>query len=426
MEIQNLVQKTGFTDSLNYQLKSAGVGSSSKRMMCQSLSPDYTGSSSSTIRIRIPCGQYGTYLDGSQSYLMFDVVNTTADPGVDIGGAPIETPIVLDGHCSSVFRRFEVYANGGNDRIEDIQEYNALYSMFLDLQTNYVDRVCYLNLLQGCDQNRTGVSISRGEKRTFCMPLISGLLNGDKYVPLGKMQNDLEIRIQLEDGIRAFVGANNDYQLENVQYVAQIIELDAVAEQSLPSDNNMYVWGGESFSNHNDIINEYVGSASIYLPFKYGSLKTVWLIHRNDTNFTNTEYRAITGRSKANLDQYQFAIGSQMVPPNPVRTTNGTSEVAMEVFRALHSVNLPSGGILTNGIFSKENTTTENGAFVLAQELESFSRKNDVLQSGTNTIGSTCYYKGTYNSVPDQMRVDAWAHFDTIYIVSEGQLQMQV
>jgi len=423
MEIQNLVQKTGFTDSLNYQLKSAGVGSSSKRMMCQSLSPDYTGSSSSTIRIRIPCGQYGTYLDGSQSYLMFDVVNTTVEP---VGGAA--TPIVLDGHCSSVFRRFEVYANGGNDRIEDIQEYNALYSMFLDLQTNYTDRWSYLNLLQGCHSanEREGVSIARGERQTFCMPLISGLLNGDKYVPLGKMQNDLEIRIQLEDGIRAFVSDDNDYQLENVQYVSQIIELDAVAEQSLPSDNNMYVWGGESFSNHNDIITANAGSASIYLPFKYGSLKTIWLIHRNDTNFTNAPNKAITGRSKASLDQYQFAIGSQMVPPNPVRTTNGCSEVAMEVYRALHSVNLPSGGVLTSTTFNREDVTTENGTFLLAQELESFSRKNDVLQSGTNTIGSTCYYKGSYTLVPNQMRVDAWAHFDTIYIVSEGQLQMQV
>ena len=96
-------------------------------MICQSLSSTYSGSSSTTIRIRIPCGQYATYLDGSQSYLMFDIVNTTAEPD------PVaDTDIVLDGHCSAVFRRFEVYANGGSSQTEDIQEINCLYSMFLD------------------------------------------------------------------------------------------------------------------------------------------------------------------------------------------------------------------------------------------------------------------------------------------------------
>jgi hypothetical protein len=102
----------------------------------------------STVRIRIPSGRAGSYLNPHKSYLSFVVENKTSVASLNALGTAAACTIDanglahaqlrLDGSAYSVIQTQEIY--NSSNLLESIQNANVLYNILCDLQTNMISR----------------------------------------------------------------------------------------------------------------------------------------------------------------------------------------------------------------------------------------------------------------------------------------------
>jgi len=442
----------GITKKLNFSEKKPV--SAPARSMRVFLTPfnksEFTGQNTEVVQIRIPSGKRGQYLDTSQSYLQFTINNTS------------DRPMLLDGCAMSVINRFEVWANASSLQCEDLQEYGTFYNMLLDLKKDSTERGNGDNLLLGCSgglkvsgvtsgdpvvvsgissPNRDGVVILPTESRTFCLPVSSGILAIDQYLPIGAMSGDMEIRMTLENVKKAFVytelavavddnpyggaydAGNGSYTLTNVRYVAQMVELDPTTEQGvMQKSGGVYQISSESFNSvsHTLASSATPTSANVYLPFKQSSLKSIFAVHRPTANLSTALNKSNTGRVKANISQYQFDIGGTLFPQQPVIVDSAGAEVFMELKRALQSVAIVNGGGCINEVnWNQDTCTTGDATFTICQEFESISEADNVLMSGSNVRNASIHFKSQYSSLASDMTLLFISHYDINVTIDE-------
>ena len=415
--VNEIVQSTGLPDNMDYQLKKAGVGAQSKRILYPSTQTTYVGNSSTTISIPISTGTPGQYLDPSQSYLSFRITNYTtnnADPVVN-------QAVKLDGNCNCVFRRYELYSNNGSNQIKDCIGYNVLYNMMMDAQVNEDERKNYMGLMMGTTVNQLGQTLTAGANKLFNTNLLCGFMNGEKYIPLGAIKSgDLELRFSLEDAqtaLKTSAGTHiPGYTITDVHFVAQIVELDSENEALVQmSSGGVFAWGSEEYLNHNTSLAT-ANTQNILIPFNKGSLKGLYTCMRETADLTAVNKLSLGGRQKNTISQYQYQIGSSMVPPVPINC-NDIALCCSELLRSFHSINHPSGGIINKTNFIVENED-DGGTFMIGTELENFSNKDDVLQSGTDTTSSNIYFKGQFTG-GENCRYDFFGMYDVIYVIDQ-------
>jgi len=446
----------GITKKLNFsEKKPVSAPARSMRVFLLPFNKsEFTGQNTEVVQIRIPSGKRGQYLDTSQSYMQFTINNTSL------------RPMLLDGCAMSIINRFEVWANASSLQCEDIQEYGTFYNMLLDLKKDSTERGNGDNLLLGCSgglkvsgvvsptagadpdnisgissPNRDGVVILPGASRTFCLPVVSGILAIDQYLPIGAMSGDMEIRMTLENVKKAFVydaravtadnnpyggayvAGEGSYTLTNVRYVAQMVELDPTTEQGIVGSNGgVYHISSESFGSvsHTLAQSDTATSANVYLPFKQSSLKSIFAIHRPTANFATELNKANTGRIKAKLLQFQFDIGGQLFPNQPVNVDSAGAEVYMELKRALQSVSLVNGGGCINEVnWNQDTCTTGDATFTICQEFESISESDNVLMSGSNVRNASIHFKSQYSELDADMTLTFYSHYDINVTIDE-------
>ena len=117
----------------------------------------FTGSS--TIRIEMPCGRKGTYLNCQQSYLSFTYEPRSGANGAAAGLGPTALP---RGGASSLIESVSVYC--GSNLLSRVRNYAAVRNMFRDLQCNRSDQSGAISVLEGIDSNddRLGATVAAG------------------------------------------------------------------------------------------------------------------------------------------------------------------------------------------------------------------------------------------------------------------------
>lgn len=380
-----------------------------------------------TLRFDIPTGTYATYLNNAQSYLKFKITNTDAD-----GAA------VIQKHVSSMFKSLTIYHAG--NLLESIEDYGSLYCTFLDGQVNAVDSQTVLSF-QGCDTHAsnnivlTGESIASTADLAVTMPLaLSGILGAqlNKYLPIGAMGGaDLRVELELQplakivDAGHAGL-AQGDVTISEAEFVSQIVQIDPAAQAEIDRQaQGIYQLSTESYR-HYSTTKATESSLSFNIPAKFSSLKGIILVHRS----TNAAVTGIQGNNQARctggLTQYNFKVGSLLVPQKPVKVLGTTTagkdgaEAYMEfqkVFASVSNIDAHSRIDRTNYNINAADVAT--GTFVIGQELESFSNRTEVLEQGINTLGSGIYFEGTYSGAY-ACNVDAWANFDMMLVIEGG------
>jgi len=141
------MSESSFPQSLDYSPNPLSISARSYESKCipESSSTSYP---SEIVRIRIPSGRAGSYLNQNKSFLSFTVVNTSTATAVD---QPVESSkgyedsmarnyakLYIDGSAYSVIQTQEVY--NSSNLLESIQNANVLYNMLVDMQTGMSSR----------------------------------------------------------------------------------------------------------------------------------------------------------------------------------------------------------------------------------------------------------------------------------------------
>lgn len=139
--------ESSFPQSLDFSPQPLAISARSYMAKCVPESSS-TGRPNEIVRIRIPSGRAGSYLNNSKSFLSFEVVNDSTCPKLTASVGISDTPPVailrdsklhIDGSAYAVIQTQEVY--NSSNLLESIQNANVLYNMLVDLQTSMGSRL---------------------------------------------------------------------------------------------------------------------------------------------------------------------------------------------------------------------------------------------------------------------------------------------
>jgi hypothetical protein len=316
---------------------------------------------------------------------------------------------------------------------------------------------------------RKGAQLFGGnlQKLTFCMPLISGVvgLGCDKLLPIGALNDDIRIELTWEQNNVAVcystTTANAGWTIISAELELTIIELSdegqSMVESVTPFSNPIFLHGNSWRHYVSTLAAQNGGQTSMLVPARFASLKTLVLCPRRSTELTGTTSYSLSSRINPNLTQYWWRIGAYIIPNKMVylnnsNSTGSYSEAYCEVVRSFHSLTAPQfssginfsyynsqdaandatiggGASSTVGGVSQASTAlnTYNNAFAIAQELESWANRSDILISGMNTLASQIFFEANIATTGPTVAYtfDFYANYDHILVLQNGLLSVK-
>ncbi len=185
------MSESSFPSSLDYSPNPLSISARAYESKCVPESSS-TARPGEIVRIRVPSGRAGSYLNQNKSFLSFTLVNTStaqsieeiqdnADGNEDQYGRNY-AKLFVDGSAYSVIQTQEVY--NSSNLLESIQNANVLYNMLVDLQTSMSSRLTGSSILgigatglmsQAWSQYRAQTLVTNtGQEGIFSFNLIGG------------------------------------------------------------------------------------------------------------------------------------------------------------------------------------------------------------------------------------------------------------
>jgi hypothetical protein len=364
---------------LLYQTKIEPAGAKAGRSNIQPQNGTDGYAANSTIIFNLPTRNNLVFVP-SESYLKFNAVitNTSATAG---------TYYRLDSNGSHGFiRRIRVFH--GSNLIEDIDNYELLAKMMMDLQAPADATYGKYSVIAGTSNDMVGAlstvtftpaaaftavgdinnaitslvtSINASKSKvlqpnrgallnigdvaqngqvitqTYCLNLISiiGTLCNEKYFPLFACTSaPIRVEIQLAPNLLNVVATDQagSFVLNNVEYVMNTVELSDAAmgiiQNSLQGAPLQFT--ATSYRNYvwNGSVPAGGTSFAVPIPAKFSSLKSVLVAQRNATNGVGTATYFPCSSCKFSLSQYYFRIGPTVYPSKyPASTAEYFSEL---------------------------------------------------------------------------------------------------
>jgi len=438
-----------------YNLKASSVRARSYRASIPpSNSQTFTGAQ--TAIFYIPCGRKNSFIDPTQTYLKFTVKNNDGT-----------NAFFVDNIASSFINRLDIFH--GSNMIDTIQQYNVLASYIKDFTLNSSESYG-LSSMYGTSVDATtaskcrqGLSLPSSSSATFCIPLLSSIFsNCDKMLPIGQLYDDIRIELTWEANTQAIcaAGGTPTWTVTDAQLMCQIIELSdegmQQVESATPFNNPVYI--------HSTSYRHYVstlpagtgGTFSTLVPSRFASTKTLIMLPRRAPEIAAATTHSISTRFNPAINSYWWRIGGAMIPQKPVTLYNpnagaGYAEGFAEIMKSWHSLSSPDmcGGLnlttfnatdildanvdasVPTGIPSSATTSKGSAGytagFAIAQELESFANRSDLLLSGMNTLSSQVFFecnlglKSDFSCLPlTATTLDFYAQYDQILVIENG------
>jgi hypothetical protein len=267
---------------------------------------------------------------------------------------------------------------------------------------------------------------------------------------LGLLSDDIRLEITFESsavGVCAAAGTPAfkviDFQLE-----LSITELSDEGEnmvRSIANPDEPIYFHGTSWRHYTaSIPASQSGSYATLVPARFASLKQIAVLPICSTSSTSATSYSIGSRTNCAIDSYFFRVGASIIPNNPVVLNNNTGGYGesyaqlLTSWHALHSVshssvlgteyNVNDAAIAnTNVIAQHTGANSYKNGFAIAQEMESFSNRSDILLSGYNTLSSQIFFEANINATgpTTAYTLHFFAWYDHILVLERGLLSVK-
>ena len=422
---------------VNYKdiLPLAIPSSSNRRQFLPVNGSAFTPTGSNIIRIDVNAD---SMLDTQHSYLQYTINNLAT---VAAGGANL----ALDQGVPWIQR---LRIESGGVTLEDTMEYGRLYALLQNSQMavskNSGENTCLMGncgLLGGtggltagaaagtgygtavvrCNKSVSNVSafnqvILPEGQATFTIPLFSGLLNCEKYIPLILMNAGITIELTLQrpelvgvsgpDASPAVGTVVPQYSISDCRYVAHLVDLDRNFYDALRAEmafTGSIAIHGQTWRHFSANISAGTASANINIPARMKSIKSIFSTFRNTTLTDGVTSFSTSAFQKCGCSQWQYRIGSVYYPQASVAVAgNNLAPTLCEVLKAFGKL----GDVVADSSFSQEGfskgdcaggaassslpsfsgnvqDTVASQQFCIGYDLEAFQRS--ALESGVDT-----------------------------------------
>jgi hypothetical protein len=367
-------------------------------------------------------------------------------------------PFSFDVSAFSIINRIDIF-HGGN-LLETIQNYNLLATYICDMQTSLSSKYGLGNMF-GFDNTggtRSGRDIPVSGVFTACLPIFSGVCGvlSDKMLPLGLLADDIRLEITFESSTLGIVGGvGASYSILDFQLELTIVELSDEGENMVRSNYSypetpLYLHGSSWRHYTSTLPALSAGGFSTLVPARFASLKQIALLPRRSVEIADYASHSIGSRVNPNFQYYWFRIGSAIIPSKAVTlegtNTGGYAEAYAELLKAWHDLHTTSS-VNTLGLeYSVADVAVANcpqvavttniggnsykNGFAIAQELESFSQRSDVLLSGMNTLNSQIFFETNIGTAlaaaSGSYTLNFFAWYDHILVLDRGILSVKI
>ena len=292
----------------------------------------------------------------------------------------------------------------------------------------------------------------------YNVPLVSGLLNMEKYLPLVQMNAGITLEIELDTansvGITGAAGggagADAVWTLTDVRYVAHLIDLQRdfydKMRMVMEGSGGVLQLAGSTFRHYSGQSSAAGADAIINLPARVKSIQSVFFTQTPSADLQSNAVYGISNSLSNGLDSFQFRVGSVVYPPTPVQLTrNGNNyinkgESYQELRKAFGTCGdyseggvmladsgdfgfLPPASVVACSIGSQQPRMSPLGL-----DFQSFPKT--ALESGINTadrsLNMSLELKRT-GGVNAPCVIDAWIMADAIFYVNlDGSVSVSV
>jgi len=378
---------------------------------------------------------------------VFDPMNSFLRFKLNVQNSQGIITLAMGGSCDSVFRRLEVFH--GSNVLEQLDQYNNLSAMLLNSQVNSYDRSNQWSILKGTNPanpvvftgdtiSTTGAGVAGLGSRYFSTTLLSGVVGSLSrcYIPLFALNGNISFRITLDSPVAAFVSSgarsadltNNwvsttdGVWLSDIEFHASIIHcseqvMQAISMPMYSIPTEMYNCFEINWTPSNQI--------EQLLPYKYVSLKTIFLSMRNPNVLNNNGYH-LNSYGSQNIYQFSLRCGSRIIPPNRVKCpqVQNNIEAFEELKKSFHSGGncLASLGCHNVTSYNKYVSNDATGTFQIGLDLEQFSGKSGQIISGLDTTASDLFFSGTWSTVVNDgstnntsILADFYSHYNSVF-----------
>lgn len=291
---------------------------------------------------------------------------------------------------------------------------------------------------------------------TFCIPLVNGLLGStqDKMVPLQMLGSspitiEIELAPLLDVGIFAAPpGGNNRYEISDVRYLAQLVEVGPEVDQQIRMVQDVsggrLVLNGVDYTHFSGTISAGAqGAQVINVPARRKSMKSLFFVGASQSYAGGAAHHLVTNLSYGgnfNAKSFQMKIGSVLHPATPIEANLNNpavnrAEVFSELAKCWGTLSSVNGvGILNSFNYAIAdcdvgNMPVDAGAGVPANtlrfapfgiDLEAFQRT--ALESGVNTADRSLPISLIIDIAAAQAEaanIDAYVAYDSLYFIDE-------
>ena len=280
-----------------------------------------------------------------------------------------------------------------------------------------------------------GATIAQNGGKAFVAIQLASCLVGslaERMIPLGLMSADLRLRIELADDATAFVmGAEAAPVITytNVEYNAVLVALDPTVDQAVASENSgVLSMHTSSFRSFTHTVSNASTFDVIQLPVRFSSLR--YMIHalQPAASAASKAKHSVSARETANVTQYQYRMGSLLVPQRPVKMTSGAdgngaelAEQLLRIFGRLQTLGDDFGILMTDKTIFLKNDVSANatqGTTIIGADLNAFGGNlDDLANSGQNLLSTPVSLEITFNTCPHDLRITTFASFDQLLLL---------
>jgi hypothetical protein len=285
------------------------------------------------------------------------------------------------------------------------------------------------------------VNNSNGNPRRFVLNLMSGLLTSKKLIPLKWMASQLTIELTLADELDAMMGSDSTipgYQIENVDFVAELIEFDSTYDSAffsgltnggVPLKFSSWHYHTFSVTGANQMFQIHERSRSVKSAFAV--VRDTGLSVKTDSDkfyhACGEDYDVdglVTNRGAGTIDEFQWRVGGRYYPAQPVQVRKGGAEAFAELSKAVNAL----GDYTRPSHINFLEWTTYNGLgtgskFIMACEFENVDVVPDTI-AGLNAEEQSDIALSVKMSAPPApgKKLDIFMNFDALLVIRDGNV----
>lgn len=378
-----------------------------------------------------------SFVDMSRAYLKFSIENT---------GATNKLMLDKSAGAAGIIDSIKILSPTGQILSEQ-QHYNALTAMLADYTSpGHVDG--FLNVAEGASAAPLGlvpigeatgtttaitnrVEIAAASTASFCHRPHGGMWNTDRYLPLGFINGQLQIQIQLassEAGVVTDKTKTTTWQSLGWELHLPIVRTDESfntnLRQLMSSGVNLNIHMKDWANQQATIGSGAVGQTNVLLANRKRSVNAVFGIFRTSGQLSNQLEETASARRTCGLLSYQYTVAGVDMPSKAI--TGGASDIGeymVNTQMALGKLGYDvSSSVATRANYYLATDTTTGSLVVYALDMEAYK---GVLSGMNLSSAMPLIFKPQLggDAVSNATKIgavvcDVFSHFDSILTLS--------